>query len=127
MTPALQPSGLQSQGQPLAQFASPIEQVSQWFASPVIALQFTPLQTGFTPAQTSSLLVLETTVSRSLRASFSELIGQPTPLYLHVPGPSTVAPITRTTETLPSSVASSEPPTLVIPAQSMAALVSDLT
>ena len=49
-----------------------------------------------------------TPVSRSLGASFSELIGQPTPLELHVLGPSTVAPITRTTETLPSSVASSE-------------------
>ena len=42
-TPALQPSGLQSQGQPLAQYASPTEQVSQWFASLVVALQFTPL------------------------------------------------------------------------------------
>ena len=28
MTPALRPSGLQSQGQPLAQYASPTEQVS---------------------------------------------------------------------------------------------------
>ena len=37
MTPVLQPSGLQSQGQPPAQFASPTEQVSQWFASPVLA------------------------------------------------------------------------------------------
>ena len=63
---------------------------------------------GFPPAQTSSLLVPDTLVSRSLGASFSELIGQPTPPYLHVPGPSIVAPITRTTETLPSSVASSE-------------------
>ena len=108
MTPTLQPSGLQSQGQPPAQFASPTEQVSQWFASPVLALQFTPLQTGFTPVQTSSLLVPETTVSRSLGASFSELAGQPTPPYLHVPGPSIVAPIIRTTEMLPSSIASSE-------------------
>ena len=82
--------------------------MSQYFASPVLAPQFTPLQTGFTPAETSSLLVLETTVSRSLGASFSELTGQPTPPYLYVLGPSTVAPITRTTETLPSSVASSE-------------------
>ena len=37
MTLALQPSGLQSQGQPPAQFASPTEHVSQWFASPVLA------------------------------------------------------------------------------------------
>ena len=90
------------------------------------APQFTPLQTGFTPDETPSLLVPETTVSRSLGASFSELIGMPTPPYLHVPGPSTVAPVTRTTETFPSSVSSSEP-TLVLPAQSTAALVPDLT
>ena len=49
-----------------------------------------------------------TLVSRSLGASFSELTGQPTPPELHVPGPSIVAPITRTIETLPSLVASSE-------------------
>ena len=49
-----------------------------------------------------------TLVSRSLGASFSELIGQPTPLELHVLGPSTVAPIVGTTETLPSLVASLE-------------------
>ena len=61
-------------------------------------------------------------MSRSLGASFSELTGMPTPPYLHVPGPSVVAPITRTTETLPSSVASSEP-TLVIPLESQAAPV----
>ena len=83
---------------------------------------------GFTLAQTFSLLVLDTSVSRSLDATFSELIGQPTPPYLHVPGPSTVAPITGTTETLPSSVASSlEPlPTVILPA-SQAAPVPDPT
>ena len=86
------------------------------------APQFTPLQTGFTPDETPSLLVPETTVSRSLGASFSELTGMPTPPYLHVPGPSTVAPVTGTIEMLPSSVASSEP-TLVIPSESQAALV----
>ena len=75
MTPALQPSGLQSQGQPSAQFPSPIEQVSQWFALPVPAPQFTPLHTGFTPAQSSPLLVSDTLVSRSLGATFSELTG----------------------------------------------------
>ena len=74
----------------------------------MLAPQFTPLQTGFTLAQTSSLLVLDTSVSRSLGATFSELTGQPTPPYLHVPGPSIVAPITKTTETLTSSVASSK-------------------
>ena len=71
--------------------------------------------------------MLETTVSGSLGATFSELIGQPTPPYLHVPGPSTVAPITGTTETLPSSVASSKPPATVIPTESQAALVLDPT
>ena len=56
----------------------------------------------------------DTTVSRSLGATFSELTGQPTLPYLHVPGPSIVAPITGTTETLPSSVASSEQATPVL-------------
>ena len=66
-------------------------------------------------------------MSRRLGASFSELIGQPTPPYLHVPGPSIVAPITGTTKTLPSSVASSEPAAPVIPAQSTAAPIIDPT
>ena len=101
--------------------------MSQWYASPVLAPQFTLLQIGFTPAQTSSLLVPDTSVSRSLGATFSELTGQPTPPYLHVLGPSIVAPIIGTTETLPSLVASSEPAATVIPAASQAALVPDLT
>ena len=62
------------------------------------------------------MLVPDTPVSRSLGATLSELTGQPTPPDLHVPSPSTVAPITGTTETLPSSVASSELPASVIPA-----------
>ena len=90
--------------------------MSQYFASPALALQFTPFQTGFTPVRTSSLIVLGTTVSRSLGASFSELTGMPTPPYLHVLGPSTVAPVTGTTETLPSLVASLEPAASVAPA-----------
>ena len=57
-------------------------------------------------------------VSRSLGATFSELTGRPTLPELHVPSPSTVALITGTTEKLPSSVASSEPPTSVIPVES---------
>ena len=101
--------------------------MSQWFALPVLAPQFTPLQTGFTPAQTSSLLVSKTIVSRSLGASFSELTGQPTPPYLRVLGPSIVAPITGTTETLPSSMASSEQAATVIPAPSTAPPVVDPT
>ena len=55
------------------------------------------------------MLVTDTLVSRSLGATFSELIGQPTPLELCVLAPTIVALVTGTTETLPSSVASSEP------------------
>ena len=73
------------------------------------------------------MLVTDTLVSRSLGATFSELTGQPTPPDLHVPGPSTVAPITGTTETLPSSIASSEPPAIVIPAESQATPIPDPT
>jgi len=35
----------------------------------------------------------------------------PTPPHMHAPGPSTTAPITVTTQRLPSSVASSDPMT----------------
>ena len=59
------------------------------------------------------MLVTDTPVSRSLVATFSELIWQPTPLELRVPVPTTVAPVTGTTETISSSVASSEPPQTV--------------
>ena len=51
----------------------------------------------------------------------------PTPPYLHVLGPSTIAPVTGTTETLSSSVTSSEPAASVIPAQPTAAPVLDPT
>ena len=73
------------------------------------------------------MLVTDTLVSRSLGASFRELTRQPTPPELCVPRPSTVAPVTGTTETLPSSVASSEPPATVIPTESQAALVLEQT
>ena len=73
------------------------------------------------------MLVPKTIVSRSLDATFSELTGQPTPPYLHVPSPSIVAPIMGTIEMLPSSVASSEPPATVIPVESQATLVPDPT
>ena len=69
----------------------------------------------------------DTSVSRSLGATFSELIGQPTPPNLYVLGPSIVAPITGTTEMLPSSIALSEPPASVIPVESQAAPVLDPT
>jgi hypothetical protein len=90
----------------------------------VTASQFTPFRMGFTPTETSSLLVPETTVARSLGASFSELTGHPTPLDLHVPVPTTIALVIGTIETLPSSVASSEP-TIVIPSESQATPVHD--
>ena len=106
MTPAVQPSGLQSQGQPPLQFASPLVQVSQWLSSPVVAPQFTPYHTGFSPEQSPSLFVPDTSVSRSLGASFSELTGMPTSPHMHAPSPSTTAPVVVTTQRLPSSVAS---------------------
>ena len=73
------------------------------------------------------MLVTDTLVSRSLGATFSELIGQPTPPELRVPISSIVAPITGTTEMLPSSVASLEPPASVIPAESQAMPVPEQT
>ena len=90
--------------------------MSQWFASLVTAKgpHFTPIVMGFTPPQSSSVLVTDTPISRSLGATFSELIGQATPLELRVPIPTTVGLVTRTTETIPSFVASSEPPQTVI-------------
>ena len=66
-------------------------------------------------------------MSRSLGASFSELTGHPTPPDLYVPVPTTIAPVTGMTETLPSSVASSELAATVIPAEPTAALVPDPT
>ena len=70
---------------------------------------------GFTPTQSESVLVTNAPVSRSLGATFSELIGQPTPLEFRVLAPTTVAPVTGMIETLPSSVASSKPPPIVTP------------
>ena len=64
------------------------------------------------------MLVADTLVSKSLGATFSELTGQPTLLELRVPGPSIVALVTGTTETLPSSIASSELSASVIPTKS---------
>ena len=75
---------------------------------------------GFTPPQSSLVLVTDTPVSRSLGATFSELTGQPTPLELHVPAPTIVTPVTGTIEMLPSSVASSELAATVIPIESQA-------
>ena len=85
------------------------------------------LHISFTPAQSSSLLVTDTLVSRSLGATFSELTGQPTSPDLHVPVPTTIALVTGTTETLPSSVASSEPAATVVPIESQATPVPQQT
>jgi hypothetical protein len=77
LTPALQPSGLQSQGpQPSFQFASPQQHVSQSFQS----LGYTPIQTGFTPpVHLRPHLLTGTSFSTDLSASYSELTGQLTP------------------------------------------------
>ena len=85
---------------------------------------FTPIVTGFTPPQSSFVLVMDTLVSRSLGATFSELIGQPTPLELRVPIPTIVALVTKTTEMLSSSVASSEPPQTFTPILEASAIVT---
>ena len=82
---------------------------------------------GFTLAQSSSVLVTDTLISKSLGATFSELTGQTTPPKLHVPIPTTIAPVTGMTETLPSLVASSEPAASVVSAQPTAAPVPDPT
>ena len=73
------------------------------------------------------MLVTDTPVSRSLGATFSELTGKPTLPELRVPAPTTVAPVTRTIEMLPSSVASIEPAATVIPIESQATPVPQQT
>jgi hypothetical protein len=119
LTPALQPNGLQSQGpQPSFQFTSPQQQVLQSFQSP----GYTPIQTEFTPpVQLRPHLLTGTPFSTDLSASYSELTGQPTPSQTIVlttkemSVSETVAPLvtgTGTTETVPSSIASTDPPTI---------------
>ena len=119
-TPAVQPSGLQSQGLPLAPFASPTVQVFQWLSSPVVALQFTPYHMDFSPEQSPSLFVPDTLVSRSLGASFSELTGMLTLPHMHTAGPSIAALIIVTTQRLPLSVVSLDPMTDVLVASQAA-------
>jgi hypothetical protein len=82
---------------------------------------FTPIQTGFTPLTQSQLLLPG---SSQFHASYSQITGQPTPTYTTVatsvsdvsiaqPQPA-LAPKgvigTGTTESIPSSVASTNPP-----------------
>ena len=72
------------------------------------------------------MLVTDTLVSRSLSATFSELTGQPTPPELQVPIPSIVSPVIRTTEMIPSPVASSEPPQTVTPTLEVLATATEV-
>ena len=58
---------------------------------------------------------MDTLVSRSLGATFSELTGQPTPPEFRARAPTTAAPITGTTEMIPSSIALFEPPLTINP------------
>ena len=61
------------------------------------------------------MLVTDTPISRSLGATFSELIGQPTPSEFRACAPTIAAPVIGTTKMIPSSIASSEPPLIVTP------------
>jgi hypothetical protein len=88
------------------------------------SLGYTPIQTGFTPpVQLRPHLLTGTPFSTNLSVSYSELTSQPTPSHTIVPTTSemsaleTVAPLvtgTGTTETVPSSVASTILPQLVL-------------
>jgi hypothetical protein len=91
--------------------------VPQTFQSP----SYTPIQTGFTPPAQPRPHLLSGTPFTDLSASYSELTGQPTPSYTTVVTSSgmsasetIVLPVSGvgTTETVPSSVALTDPPTL---------------
>jgi uncharacterized protein involved in outer membrane biogenesis len=92
--------------------------VPQTFQSP----GYTPIQTGFSPpVQLRPHLLTDTPFSTDLSASYSELTGQPTPSHTtvlissEISASETVAPLvtgTGITETVLSSVASTDPPTL---------------
>jgi hypothetical protein len=93
------------------------KEVPQTFQSP----SYTPIQTGFTPPAQPRPQLLSGTPFTDLSASYSELTSQPTPSHTTVVTSSgmsaskTVAlPVSgaRTIETMPSSVASTDPPTL---------------
>jgi hypothetical protein len=73
------------------------------------------LVTGFIPTQSTSALVTDTPVSRSLGATFIELTEQPTPPEFGALAPTTAAPVTGTIEMIPSFVASSKPSQIVTP------------
>jgi hypothetical protein len=117
LTLALQSSGPQSQGQPSFQYTSPQQQVPQTFQSP----SYTPIHTGFTPLAQPGPHLLSGTPFPDFSATYSELTGQPTPSYTTFVTTSemsasetAVLPVSgaATIETVPSSVASIDPPTL---------------
>jgi hypothetical protein len=87
-----------------------------------VSPSYTPIQTGFTPtAQHRPHLLIGTSLSTNLSASYSELTGQPTPTQTtaltttsEVLALEIVVPLvtgTDTTEIVPSSVTSTDPPT----------------
>jgi hypothetical protein len=91
--------------------------VPQTFQSP----SFTPIQIGFTPLAQSGPHLLSGTLFPDFSATYSELTRQPSPSYttlvttLEMLALETTALLVSgaaTIETLPSSVASTDPPTL---------------
>jgi hypothetical protein len=117
LTLALQSSGPQSQGRPSFQYTFPQQQIPQTFQSP----SYTPIQTGFTPPAQPGPHLLSGTVFPDFSTTYSELTGQPTPSHSTFVTTSdmsasetAVFPVTgaATTDTLPSSVASTDLPTL---------------
>jgi hypothetical protein len=89
----------------------------QMFQSP----SYTPIQTGFTPPAQPRPHLLSGTPFTDLSATYSELTGQPSPSYttfvttLEMSASETAALLVSgaaTTETLPSSVALTDPPTI---------------
>nr|AGT17233.1 hypothetical protein SHCRBa_004_J16_R_100 [Saccharum hybrid cultivar R570] len=117
LTSALQSSDPSSQGQPSYQFTSPQQQVHQSFQSP----SFTPIHTGFTPSDQPRPHLLIGTPFGNYSATYSELTGQPTPSHTTFATSSglsaseaAIPPVTGTgtTETLPLSVASTDPPAI---------------
>jgi hypothetical protein len=93
--------------------------VPQTFQSP----SFTPIQTGFTPPAQPGPHLLSGTSFPDFSATYSELTGQLTPSYTtfmttsEMSDSETAALLVSgaaTIETLPSSVASTDPPTLSV-------------
>jgi hypothetical protein len=91
--------------------------VPQTFQSP----RYTPIQTGFTPPAQPRPHLLSGTPFPDFSATYSELTGQSTPSYttfvttLEMLASETAELLVSgaaTTETVPSSVASTDPPTL---------------